>query len=248
MKTMTILFLSVTLVSCSSKKGSSVSPDEYLNLNKINSSKHKACIQHRSKILERPIKTVDVAELGDELYFFVRDEKSALFYIEKFDLSKFTMKENQQEHEAIVRACITDRDSKYVSCDSSFTAFKFFRGLIYGMNQYGWSQTTINKAQEKTLKYLEYVAQCEPSLMDLEYANDLLMRLAQRGYVAKSLYAETATFKSRCEDTNQELRKNITRLQKKKITCDDIGEFYMAERTKAKELAYQLLLISNKTK
>ena len=248
MKTMTILFLSVTLVSCSSKKGSKFSPDEYLNLNQINSAKHKACIQHRSKILERPIKTVDVAELGDELYFFVRDEKSALFYIENFDLSKFTMKENQQEHEAIVRACVTYRDSKYVSCDSSYTAFKFFRGLIYGMNQYGWSQTTINKAQEITLKYIEYVATCESSLLDLGYANDLLIRLAQRGYVEKTLYAETVAFRSRCEDTNQELRKNIRKLQKKKISCDDVGEFYMAERTKVKELAPQLLLISNKTK
>jgi hypothetical protein len=248
MKTIIILVLSIALVSCSSKTGTKVSPDEYLNLNKINSSKHKACIQHRSKILEKPIKTVDVAELGDELYFFVRDEKSALFYIENFDLSKFTMKENQQEHDAIVRACVTDSDSKYVSCDSSFTAFKFFRGLIYGMNQYAWSQTTINKAQDITLKYIEYVAQSDSSLMDLGYANDLLMRLAQKGYLEKSLYAETAAFKIRCEDTNQELRKNISKLQKKKITCDDIGELYMAERTKAKEMAHQLLLISSKTK
>jgi hypothetical protein len=248
MKTIIILVLSIALVSCSSKKGSKVSPDEYLNLNKMNTAKHKACIQHRSKILEKPIKTVDVAELGDELYFFVRDEKSALFYIENFDLSKLTIKENQQEHEAIVRACVTDRDSKYVSCDSSFTAFKFFRGLIYGMNQYGWSKTTINKAQGITLKYIEYVAQCESSLMDLEYANDLIMRLAQRGYVEKSLYPETLSFRSRCEDTGKELRKNIKKLQKKKITCDDVGEFYMAERTKVKELAPQLLLISNKTK
>jgi hypothetical protein len=248
MKIMIILVLSVAFVSCSTKKGTKVSPDEYLNLNQINSAKHKACNQHRSKIIEKPIQTVDVAELGDELYFFVRDEKSALFFIENFDLSKITMKENQQEHEAIIRACVTDRDSKYVSCDSSFSAFKFFRGLIYGMNQYGWSQTTIKKAQGITLKYIEYVAQCESSLVDLEFANDLLMRLAQRGYVEQTLYAEMIAFRSNSNDAQKELRKRIRKLQKKKIKCEDAGGFYTAERMAVKELASQLLMISNKTK
>ena len=248
MKTFTILVLFISLLSCSSKKGPKVAPDEYLKLNKLHSTKHKLCIQHRTQILEKPIKEVEEAELNDENYFFVRNEEKALFYIENFDLSKFTLIENQQENEATIQACVMERDPKYTICETIFPAFKFFRGLIYGMNQYHWSPATIKKSKELTLKYLKYVAESESSLMDILFANDLLMRLAHRGYVDKALYNQTGAFRRDGEEAYRDLKRRIKKLGKKDLTCEDAEQFYSNERVKVKELSQKFLVILNQAK
>lgn len=248
MKFLTILILFAALLSCSSKKGPKVAPDEYLKLNKINAPKHKLCIQHKNQILLKPISEVEQAELNDENYFFVRDEQKALFYIENFDLAKFTLKENQQENEAIIRACVMERDPEYLNCDTIFPAFKFFRGLIYGMNQYKWTVGTIKKSRELILKYLDYVAHSDSSLMDILFANDLLMRLAHREYVDKSIFKLTGAFRRDGEQAHKDLKKKIRSLGKKELTCADADTFYSSERVKVKELSQNFLTILSKTK
>ena len=246
MKIISVLILMLVFSSCSSKKGLPVSPDEYLNLNKNHAAKHKACIQHRTHILEKPIMVAEEAELDDELYFFLRNEQKALFYIDNFDISKFTLKENQLEYEAIIKACVQKRDPKHITCDTLFSGFKFFRGLIYGMNQYKWSPGTKIKAKNITLKYLEYVGQSESSLMDIIFANDLLMRLSQRGYVNKDIYQETIVLRKDCEKSYEDLKKQIRKLGKKDLTCQDADAFYTKERIKVKELSRNFLVILNK--
>lgn len=248
MKTISAIFVLLTIFGCSSKKGPKVAPDEYLKLNKAHSAKHNLCIQHRSQMLEKPIKVVEEAELNDELYFFVRNEEKALFYIDNFDISKFTLKENQLEFEAVIKACVMERSPQHVTCDTLTSGFQFFRGLIYGMNQYRWSQATKNKAKDITWKYLVYVAQSESSLMDVLYANDLLMRLSQRGYVDKKLYPKTIAFRKDGEKAYKDLRKEIKKLGKKELSCEDVDSFYTSERTKVKELSQNFLVMLNETK
>jgi hypothetical protein len=87
MKPNSILILMFLLFSCSSKKGPTVSPDEYLKLNQQHSAKHKACIHHRTQVLEQPITETEEAELDDELYFFLRNEINFFFCISLCDLS-----------------------------------------------------------------------------------------------------------------------------------------------------------------
>lgn len=248
MKIFAVLILLVSLLSCSSRKGPKVSPNEYLKMNKMNMPKHKACIQHKSQILQKPIKEVEDAELNDENYFFVRNEEKALFYIENFDLSKFTLKENQLENEATIRACVLERDPQYVACDTLYPGFKFFRGLIYGMNQYHWSKPTITKSLDLILKYLEYVGQSESSLMDVLFANDLFMRLSYRGYVDKGLYVTAVQFRKNAEQAYKDLKKKIRKLGKKELTCEDADEFYSDERIKVQALSQEFLIILSKTK
>lgn len=244
MKIISPLILLLALISCSSKKPK-VSPDEYLKLNKAHKEKHNLCIQHRSQILEKPITVVEEAELNDELYFFVRNEEKALFYIDNFDISKFTLKENQQEFEAIIQACVMERDPNHKTCETLMPAYQFFRGLIYGMNQFRWTPATINKAKDITWKYLEYVGKSDSSLMDVLLANDLLLRLSQRGYVDKALHPKTIAFKKEGEQAYKDLRKEIKKLGKKELTCVDVDAFYSIERKKVIELSHKFLEILN---
>lgn len=178
----------------------------------------------------------------------MRNEKKALSYLKKFDLKKFTLTENKLEFEAIINACVMESSPEHRPCDTLFAGYKFFRGLIYGMNQYGWSKKTIALAKNITLSYLEYLAQTESSLMGILFADDLLMRLAERGYVNQSLYTETIAFKHEGEKAYKDLRKQIRKLGKKKLTCEDATEFYANERIKVKNLSQSFLTILNKTK
>jgi hypothetical protein len=243
-----ILIFMLVLYSCSSKKGPTVSPDEYLKLNQNHSAKHKACIKHRTQVLENPITETEEAELDDELYFFLRNEAKAVAYMEHFDLSKFTLRENQLENEAIINACVLKRHPKYVQCDTLMPAFKFFRGLIYGMNQYGWKKETILKAKSITLSYLDYIGRSDSSLMDILFANDLLMRLTQEGYVSETLYNDTILFRAQGEKVFKELNKQMKKLGKKEVTCEDVASFYSNERVKVKELSQDFLKLLEKVK
>lgn len=194
------------------------------------------------------IREAENAELHDELYFFVRNEKKAVLFLKQFDLKKFTLNQNKLEFEAIINACVMESSPEHRPCDTLFAGYKFFRALIYGMNQYGWSKKTLDLAKNTTLSYLEYLAQAESSLMGILFADDLLMRLADRSYVNKALYPETIAFKHEGEKTYKDLRKQIRKLGKKKLTCIDATDFYTNERIKVKKLSQSFLEILIKAK
>jgi hypothetical protein len=236
------------MISCSSKKSPKVAPNQYLKLYKAHLPKHNICNKFQSDVLKAAIQETENAELHDELYFFVRNEKKAFSYLKQFDLTKFTLIENKLEFEAIINACVMQSSPEHKPCDTLFSGYKFFRALIYGMNQYGWSKKTIALAKNTTLSYLDYLAQTESSLMGILFADDLLMRLADRNYVNNSLYAETITFKHEGEKAYKNLRKQIRKLGKKKLSCVDATDFYANERIKVKNLSQSFFTILNKIK
>lgn len=236
------------MISCSSKKSPKVAPDEYLKLYKAHLPQHNICHKFQSDVLKSAIRETENAELHDEQYFFIRNERKALAYLKQFDLKKFTLNENKLEFEAIINACVMESSLEHKPCDTLFSGYKFFRALIYGMNQYGWSKKTITLARNTTLSYLKYLAQTESSLMGILFADDLLMRLADRGYVDNSLYPETIAFKHEGEKAYKDLRKQIKKLGKKKLDCNDATDFYANERIKVKSLSQSFSTILNKTK
>lgn len=243
MRTLHLFIVFLLSVSCTTKKHAKVSPDEYLKLNLLHQPLHKSCLEHRDKVLTKAISEADQAELDDENYFFVRNEKLALEFMSKFDLTKFTHKENQAENEAMIMACVAPVSKSYKACNTLDHAFKYFRGLIYGLRQYQWSQPTKEVAIAQTLKYLQYVGENQSSLMEIFFANDLLMRLANLGYVPTTLYKETIEFRRQGELVHKVLRKKIRKLGKKELTCKDAQDFYVKEREEVVELSQDFLVM-----
>jgi hypothetical protein len=96
------------------------------------------------------------------------------------------------------------------------------------------------------MQYLQYVGQSESSLMDITFANDLLIRLSERGHVKQDLYPEAIQFKNQAEDEFKGLKKKIKKLGKKEFTCKDAEVFYANERIKVKELSQSFLFILSK--
>lgn len=243
MKTLTILSLLI-LWGCSSKP--KVASDLYLKLNKEHWPKHQACMQHRDKLVAIAFTEAEYAELDDEHFFFVRNEKIALKFINQFDLTKFTLRENQEEYQAIVEGCVLETDKKHKTCDTMYPTYKFFRGLVYGLRQYPWSDQTKRKATQLTLDYLDYVARNNPSLMDVTYANDLLRRLAEHAYIDPQIYIATWDFKTMAEKKFDQLKERVSKLGNKKLSCKDANSFYQDEREKVKELTEEFLKLLKK--
>ena len=246
MKTINILLLITLFWGCASKKAALVSPDLYLKLNKEHLPKHRACQAHRDKLVLIGFTEAEDAELDDENYFFVRNEKRALAFMKQFDLTKFTLVENQQEYQAIIQGCVLNKDPKHQTCDTTEPTYKFFRGLIYGMRQYPWSVATKRQATQLTLSYLDYVGKSNSSMMDILMANDLLRRLATLGYVDESLHQETWDFKTEGEQKFEQLKEKLQKLGTKKLGCEDIIHFYNDEREIVKELSESFLKMLQK--
>jgi hypothetical protein len=230
------IFVFILLMnSCASKP--KVDSKKYLDLHKIHAPKHKVCIEFRNKVLIPPITDFEDAPRDDENYLFVRTEKVALKYIDGFDISKFTLKENLLEYQAMVEGCVNKTDPSHVTCDTLMPGYKFFRGLIYGMTQYNWSQSTMDKSLAITLSYINYLADAEDSLMEILLANDLLKRLAEKKFIDKAIISESIKIRHTGEKLFQDLKDQITKMGKKDITCDKAAGFYTKERVKVRELA-----------
>ncbi len=234
-----LILLSLLMNACSSKKDE----PHYLKLHASHKSQHKACLVHQKEVLMKPVSESENADLDDEQYYFIRNEQEALTYIHAFDISKFTLKENQAEYEAVVNACIVEKNPEHKTCDTLYPGFKFFRALIHGMNQYQWSPSTIQKGKEITLSYVKYVGESESSLMELLFANDLLTRLSNRGYVSKDIAKDSVALRRSAEKTYRGLMNELRKKGKKDLTCDDARAFYAKERVKIKELSTTFLSI-----
>jgi hypothetical protein len=246
MKTLNVLFVLLLSWGCTSRKAALVSPDLYLKLNKQHLPQHKACQLHRDKLVAKAFTEAEDAELDDEHYFFIRNEKSALKYINAFDLTKFTLVENQQEYQAMIQGCVLQKDAKHQTCDTIFVTYKFFRGLVYGLRQYPWSDATKRQATQLTLNYLDYVARSNSSIMDILFANDLLRRLAEHAYINPDLYTATWEFKQMGEKKFEDLKEKVRKLGKKQLNCQDANIFYSDERKKVKELSESFLELLKK--
>jgi hypothetical protein len=246
MKTLNLLFVLILSWGCTSRKAALVSPDLYLKLNKQHLPKHRACQLHRDKLVAKAFTEAEDAELDDEHYFFIRNEKSALKYINAFDLTKFTLVENQQEYQAIIQGCVFKKDAKHQTCDTLSVTYKFFRGLVYGLRQYPWSDSTKRRATQVTLSYLDYVARSNSSIMDILLANDILQRLAEHAYINPDLYTATWEFKTMGEKKFEELKEKVRKLGKKDLSCEEANLFYADEREKVKELSESFLKLLQK--
>lgn len=218
-----------------------VDPDDYLKIHVANKKLHQACIKHRDEILVKAITESENPDLDDEQYYFPRNERVALQFINSFDISKFTLHENQQEYQAIVDGCVVERSPLHQTCDTIMPAFKFFRGLIHGMNQYQWSQDTRKLGTHITLSYLKYVGESHSSIMDVLLANDLLTRLSSRSHISQEIAPESAALRRKAEKTYQELMSQLKKVGKRELSCTEAREFYAKERLKVKELSAEFI-------
>ena len=213
----------------------------YLKTHKKHELLHKACEIHKKDVLLPAIKESQNPDLDDETYYFVRNETKALEYIHKFDTSKFTLKENGLEYQEMVKECVFEKSAEHKPCDTLLPAYKYFRGLIHGMNQYQWSRSTLQKAKANTIAYIQLSAQSRSSFMELLLANDLLKRLGERGYIEKKYYLFAKNYRQETEASYERLKKEVHKLQKKDFNCDIAVKFYEAEKKEVQQLAEKLI-------
>jgi hypothetical protein len=215
--------------------------NQYLTTHLSNKHLHEACELHKKEVLVPAIKESQNPDLDDETYYFVRHEAKALEFINKFDINKFTMKENGTEYQEMVHECVFEKSKEHKPCDTLLPAYKYFRGLIHGMNQYRWSSPTLEKAKQNTISYIQLSAESRSSFMELLLANDLLKRLAERSYIPKSHLTFSYSFRKEAESSYERLKKEVRKLQKKDFSCKIAVKFYESEKEEVQKLADKLI-------
>lgn len=243
-----LFFLSIVTLGCSSqsKKADDPKVKEYLKLQASHLPKNQACMEHRQNVLEQAITEIEDAATEDDQYLFVPNESDAVYFVEAFDLSKFTLRENQQEYEMMVNSCLSGPQVGHDTCDTLIPTYKYFRALIPALKNNRWSKSTVRKAIYNALSYFHYVGKSQSSLVDVILANDLLMRMARKGLIASSHLPLAVAFKNKSEKHFEQLREEVRKLDKKEINCDEARKFYNQERLKVKELSTEFLALLKK--
>ena len=240
-----IFFICLAMLGCSSqpKKTDDPKVKEYLKLQASHLPKNQACREHRQNVLEQAITEIEDAATEDDQYLFVPNESDAVYFVEAFDLSKFTLKENQQEYEMMVYSCLSGPQVGHETCDTLIPTYKYFRALIPALKNNRWSKSTVRKGIYNAISYFQYVGKSQSSLMDVILANDLLMRMARKGLIPSSHLPLAAAFKIKTEKHFEQLRKEVRKLDKKEMSCDEARKFYDQERSKVKELSMEFLAL-----
>ena len=247
MKILPPLFLLCLISNCSHKKPT-VGPDYYLQLNKIHAAKHKVCKEQNKEVFGKAISENLEAELDDENYFFVRSEEKAISWMKKVDLNKLTLKENQQEYEALIRGCGMKKDKSHVVCDTIEPPYKYYRGLLYALRQYQWSASTEDLAVRHILQYVKHVGESKSTLIHLATVNDLLLRLEDLGHVPESLREGALDFRHELEATQEALHEKITKVSKKKFECEDAIKLFQDEKITVIGLSDRFLVMLRNAK
>jgi hypothetical protein len=234
--------------ACSSqvKKQDDAKTKEYLKLQAKHLQKNQACMEHRQNVLEQAITEIEDAATEDDQYLFVPNEADAIYFIDAFDVSKFTLKENQLEYEMMVNSCLTGPQAGHETCDTLIPTYKYFRALIPALKNNRWSQNTVRKSIYNALSYFQYVAQSQSSLMDVILANDLLMRMSRKGLLPASHLPQAVAFKTKAEKQFEQLRKEVRKLGKKDMSCEKARTFYAQERVRVKNLSDEFRIILQK--
>lgn len=245
-----LLLIAILLTGCSSKPSSppTAAIKEFEKLHAKHLPLHQACIEHRDNILEQAVTEIEEAPIEDDKYVFVPNETDATYFIVNFDLSKFTLKENQVEYEAVVEACMNGPQAGHANCETLISSYKYFRALIPAIAHNPWSSQIKNKAKQNILNYLHYVGKSESSLMDVILANDLLQRISEKKLLSIDVSRDSKRFKQKAEQEFERLRAEVRRLGKKELSCDEARVFYRKERKRVKALSQEFLSLLNKVR
>lgn len=105
---------------------------------------------------------------------FEKDEKKAAAFLNQFQLSLLDLQDRLRYVPLKGKGC-TDWTVTDPTCDTAFAAYHFFRGLIHGMKNYGWSDKTVQLGRKKFGEFIR--ASVTPGLpfLDLLFAYTLMI-------------------------------------------------------------------------
>lgn len=153
---------------------------------------HDECAKFGKEVLAKAIFEDPKASDNEYPFRFIKDEKTAVEYLKKFDVKKlnFSEKKAQQEEETkyyLANNCDQKLfDKKFLFCESfGFASRDFFVGLIYGMKNYSWSNETILLGKQKLWDYLNGASEYSTSSINLLISLDVARTLGESKLVAE---------------------------------------------------------------
>ena len=183
----------VLLSSCAARKaGQSEFSKELKTLQLSHSSRYEACIKQEEEVLGRAISEVINQKDKDVYYSFPQKEKEALKYLQAFDYSKTDHKSEDEYFQFYLSKCSNDHFEDYQEfqlgrrmCSGVFVEYKFFQGLIYGLANYKWSNSTKDLGRSVLRDYLRNLAKEKSYFISLMLGVSLIKDMSNHSLVLK---------------------------------------------------------------
>lgn len=196
MRVLLSLVLIFTLGACATKKKDKTAPTPDQNaeafakleeMRKTHLDAQLACHQQKNNIL-KPAFTEHKGPKKDEVSFrFVKDDKAAFNFISNFNVNNLALAENKAEYNFVLNQCLPyNRETFSRNCDTAFTVYTYFKGLVYGLSNYRWSQKTRKAGLNLVKNYAAKVSSVESSLIETSIAVAILKELADKRMINKT--------------------------------------------------------------
>jgi hypothetical protein len=145
--------------------------EAYDDLYKETMPKVKACEVHKKSIVQKAYREVHNPRKKNEFIQFIPHEKTALKYIDAFDLNKTSSVVEYKFTKLLLDNCSEDTfkiinsprnksllKRRYYDCFNAFPNLDFMKALIFATKNYNWSPETKLKARKKILDYIAHIS------------------------------------------------------------------------------------------
>lgn len=168
----------------------------------------RACKDYFFGYITKPITIVQDAK--DHGARFVKNEKEAMSYMASFDISKLGLEYDKDLRDRWLKECVEREPVKSIPyCRSDFHILHYFRGLIYAMENYGWSAKTKAEANRITWLYIDHIRKTKHSFLDLIVTTHMLNDLAQRKLTSRVNPKAISELKLKMQIAQNVSRRNV---------------------------------------
>jgi hypothetical protein len=188
----------------------------------------QACRQHTKEVLVAAV--TEDTKATDQPFRMPKEEAKALSFIKKFDVKKLGLADNKAAQIKLLKDCdaLSNNAARDVFCSSSLPTLNYFRGLIHGVKNHGWSAGTQKMAREQIAAYAKEVTTVTPSMLDTMLVGEVLNYAAKEKIGFSLEEKATAALVRDMEEGSSGLQMEL-RSQKPPMTCDIFKTFAAKE-------------------
>jgi hypothetical protein len=205
----------------------------------------KECNKHKEEVLNKAFFEDEEALKKDKNNHnirFVKNEKNAIDLLMKYDVTKLGGKFNLSQSILEVESCTNpnDKPSAVKYCEDSFSNYNYFRGLIYGLKHYDWSEKTRSLAMEKFWIYVNESTKTKQTLLETIMAINLVKQMSDAGLITKPGVKQVNDLERQAENADNKLRKDLKNQNGKQMNCTEFKNARTKEIDLSQDLAAKL--------
>ncbi|HXH31120.1 MAG TPA: hypothetical protein VNJ01_09945 [Bacteriovoracaceae bacterium] len=171
---------------------------------------------------------------------FVKDEKEALGYIQKYDIQRLGLAYNRKLSKDWVSSCKgkgPHNSAHLPYCNSVIENVNFLSGLIHGLKHNQWSKGTRELALKKIWSYIDEARNNNESILDLAISINLLSYGSSENVFTGIDAAAIKQLDKQMEEENERLHKLA---KQGTLSCEDLRASKKREKNSTEDFTKRL--------